>query len=238
MFIKLRRILDCLSGLRSRPEPLQDFGPHLACFNFIHFAAALDQELIRSGRRATHAYSEPHSYTDTLAPGLLGPEVGERETKLIDPRYVIGVDWRGHQLTEEPFALMDRLNDWDGGFNHATVAQMSDVPIYVSYEGKNRVSLFRRYGREVRAKVTYRSTQPSLEVGTDRSGTYWLAAWQDGSGSSRRVERAIPYPSVSLPVYKLAGIEVEPKQLGINEQDAKKIHEEALEHLAARYCMP
>jgi hypothetical protein len=119
--------------------------------NDIHFGLrAVDKKCVVNGcdfLEAIFPYSDFYFYGCDL------------QIKYVDPYQVMAGQYRAYawQLSaNEELGVLDRLDGFADHAQHddkARYVQVGDFPIYRAYEGKNRVSLYRKHERHIKAAI-------------------------------------------------------------------------------------
>lgn len=160
----------------------------------------------------------------SFIPGTSSPESVER----VDPEVVLSnlysenypvrpVD-EEHELLDWLDSTADCSEDWVRRMCAAQYSQVGDLPLYAAFEGKNRVVLYRRLGRSIKARVnaTGYPAPSSLKVRrTFPFGHYVLVCSDErftrDRGKKCRV-RVLPFPGAVLPLLRAYGVSIKERR--------------------------
>jgi len=199
-----------------------EFDSRQACINFVQFKDTLDRTLSgKSVYRSPFGYTNPSSYVEYMLPGLKFSHIEESKTEEVDPEMVIGCSWRQYNYPSDPNCVMDILNAAaPGSLERASFTKFCDLPFFIAAEGKNRVELFRRHNRKIRADISRKLLANTVVLLRDCSGRKWLASWQNEYNMT--MFATVPFPSIALPIYRLIGVKIQSKRVPIEEKQAEE----------------
>ena len=218
--------------------PGGDIDARSACLRFIGFRDTLDRMLKESGayRSAGFHNTLPFDYMDSMLPGTVIRPRGHATSEEIDPDFVIGCPWRHHWPPADPKETMNKLNAAEpGSLDRASYTQIGTLPLYLAGEGKNRVELFQRHGRKIRADVTQAPFPTGVEVCRDISGAHWLATWIN----EYKVKMAAPilFPDIAIPIYRLLGAPISTQRVPASLDYIEDSRKEQMNSLIARVAI-
>jgi hypothetical protein len=218
--------------------PGDDLDDERAFFQFRNFKDILDKTLkADGGYRRLSSHTVSLEYFRYMLPGIKFEFDEKSEERLIDPEYVIGCSWRGHLPPANPDEIMQKLNSATRRDNErAKYVQIEDLPLHIALEGQNRVELFRRHGQNIKADVRklYITRRPVIV--RDSSGKYWLATWPNEHGDLQLA--TVPFPTLSMPMYRLLGIEIHTNRLPVNESDVRESISASIKCLTEAVAIP
>lgn len=215
--------------------------PELSCFQFIHFRDALDKWFQSSGERHVHYPSLPRNYAYDMLPGLIdGWGKNDPQVDHVHPSKVLGCSWKGHSEPNDPFEKLEKINAWDNSTDAAQYTRIGNLPLYIAHEGKNRVELFQRYNKKIRAEVSSANLRAGIEIGHDDKQTIWFARWPQQNDPYSPIQEiaAIPFPTVALPIYRALGTSYVQKPIKLEFNSPQYLYDKAIKSLAAGYALP
>lgn len=209
-----------------------------SCEQFIRFKDILDEYFnADSAWRITSGFIDPDSYFSLMLPGVFTETKGPRYEEEIDPNFVLGSPWREHLPPQNFMEKLDEINfKHETGRDVAMYRQVSGLPLYLAKEGKNRVELFRYCRRKIHATVSVTEVHGVPYICRDLSGSNWIAVFTEKDASPAYV--TVPFPTVTLPVYKILGAEIYLERLPIVEADAAHSLHETTARLAHAIGLP
>lgn len=149
---------------------------------------------------------------------------GDETLEEVDPFLVVGGTYNDYSKDEEGEpAKIEKLNraaeDFHLGrpaFNAAQYCKVGDLPLYVACEGKNRVLMFRRAGRPIKALVTrcpYPKPDELLLHLIKPANVYALRClnpryddWFELWNNKKQSNSLIPFPGLAVPLLKAYGV--------------------------------
>lgn len=118
----------------------------------------------------------------------------------------------------------------------ASYTRVGDLPLFIAGEGKNRVELFRRHKRKIVAEIQQMSPSKFPVINQDRTGKRWLASWKNKHGA--HMLATVPFPSVSLPIYRFLGIEVRSERIPVDEAELEESLSATIHGLTEAVAVP
>jgi hypothetical protein len=128
------------------------------------------------------------------------PQIAPDRVEEIPSHLVIGGRYRTYDPPDDPDRLMQDLNASGSGI----VCRMGTLPLYYAIEGKNRVELFKRHRRALRATVRQMPFPAPGELVLQPDMFLNQAVW-DGRGGGK----ALLFPEVTLPILRHHGLAAE-----------------------------
>lgn len=157
----------------------------------------------------------PHAFIDRVLPFSDCCFSEESMSPMeLDPSLVLGGTFRDYPDSDDDDVTgkLNNLTDeyiksgsWDGDL--ARYAKIGEFPIYVAYEGKNRVSLFRKHGKLIKAMVTvnqYPQKEKLRIVRTKPFGVYYL----EFDGPVDKKSSIILFPFLTIPILVKYGVNI------------------------------
>lgn len=123
-----------------------------------------------------------------------------------------------HKLLDWLDSTADCCDDWIRRMCAPQYSQVGDLPLYAAFEGKNRVVLYRRLGRSIRARVdgTGYPAPSNLKVRrTFPFGHYVLVCTDERFADHRgkRVrKKVLAFPDAVLPLLRAYGVRVKDRR--------------------------
>lgn len=214
-----------------------DLDVNQACIQFIRFKDTLDVTLMGKGHRSLGDCTSPSDYLHLMLPGIVFRYEDSTASEAVDPEYVMGSPWRGHQFPKDPDEVIRKLNSAKkGDKDRAKYLKIGRLPLYVAQEGKNRVSLFRICKRDIEAEVCQANIESLPSICLDMSGTQHLITWKNEHGVA--MFASIPYPTIALPIYRLLGAQIHSKRLPVPAKMATDSREASIYALTNAVGMP
>ncbi|WP_147250426.1 MULTISPECIES: hypothetical protein [Thalassospira] len=132
---------------------------------------------------------------------------------------------------------MEKLNSAPrGDSNRAIYIQIENLPWFIASEGQNRVELFRRHQQRINADIKKLTITRCPVIMRNISGDRWLATWPNRFGAT--MISTVPFPTISLPIYRALGVEVQSTRLPADENDVQRSYENSIEGLASAVGIP
>lgn len=183
------------------------------CRSFVLFKDQLDESLTEIDdpfkfpfqRRAINPREFLH---DTLPFSDSCDSYGTTAPDIIDPTLVISGQYQnyagqGKSYDQTIMDWSDKIVSDNFKYTQApTYARVGTMPLYVALEGKNRVTLFKRHRRLIRAFITpvaYPDPSDLTIVRISPFGVYGLA-YRDSN------IKVMPYPEITLPLLRAYGV--------------------------------
>ncbi len=160
---------------------------------------------------------DPAAFLTAALPPFLSRGYSGDKLKLVnvDPSLVIGStyyrNWPEFFNDDQLDEVLDCLNEWAGSrINDCDYVSVGTLPLYIAYEGKNRVRTFMKANRNIRAWTEpadfpepevlqlHKMEEPS-SVHVGESPIYVV------SESSANKYHAIPLPSITIPLLETYG---------------------------------
>ena len=239
-YSRLLRALESIAPQLGKAQdiPGGEFSEIEACLNFIQFKGVIDQSMKgRGGYRDSNGLTMPDDYVRLMLPGLILYREESDRVFDIAPEFVIGCPWRGYTEPNNPYELMGRLNTSDLNSNEfAKYMQLGDLPVYIANEGKNRVELFLKHNKKIRAEITPYLLRKDIKLFRGLQGENWIASWFNEYGV--QIGAAIPYPSVSVPIYRLCGTKITRERLFVPERKIAESLNSTMKDLECRVAIP
>jgi len=178
----------------------------------------------------------PGDYLDFMLPGMVfQSEKAEDRVCDIDPNLIIGASWQGYGAPPDPETEMDGLNSSTSRYPwKSTCRLLKNTSIHIAGEGKNRIELFRYHKRKVSTRISTVIPIKYPVIRRDMSGQYWIASWRQDNGIETFA--TIPFPDITLPVYRLLGVEIDGKRMPVPLDAARKSLASAIDEIAGRIC--
>lgn len=165
----------------------------------------------------------PRTYVDAILPFIKGVGYDYKTMKRaeVDPHLVIGGHFQNHaqgtgQEEDNKIEWLNSLTDayadhGDINGNLARYAQVANLPLYVAVEGKNRVDLYRRRGKAIKAMIT-KWDYPKAEHLTLHCSlpfrAYYLRCHDERflANAIFSEYEVLAYPEISLPILRQYGV--------------------------------
>ncbi len=140
---------------------------------------------------------------------------GEAAT-MLSPNQIIGCNWRGHKMPDDPEGTMlrlDTLTQRDPGHREAaTVIKVGPFPLYLADQGKCRVRLYQHYQRPMNVRISQALPYPAAESLTLLRGPlnqWWLRCTDREALRGYRLNTEdIAFPEITVPLLKTYGVAV------------------------------
>ncbi len=176
-------------------------------------------------------------YFNYMLPGVDYDLLHQKEYRAIDPEQVIGCSWQNHSVPDNPLEIIEKLNSAPpGDSNRAIYIQIEDLPWFIADEGQNRVELFRRHKQPINANIKKLTITKHPVIMRNTAGDRWLATWPNELGVT--IIATVPFPSISLPIYRTLGVEIQFTRLPVDENDVRRSYKDSIELLAEAVGIP
>lgn len=190
-----------------------------------------------TGYRTPCSSTVGSDYFDYMLPGIDYDILHQKEYRAIDPEQVIGCSWRNYPVPGNPLEIMEKLNSAPrGDSNRAIYIQIEDLPLFIASEGQNRVELFRRHQQLINASIKKLTITRRPVIMRNIAGDRWLATWPNKF--SVTIIATVPFPTISLPIYRALGVEIQSTRLPVDENDVQRSYENSIEGLAGAVGIP
>ncbi|WP_317336959.1 hypothetical protein [Thalassospira lucentensis] len=214
------------------PIPGGDLSPLQVSLAFVRFKDLLDDTL----KRPYPGKTVPGDYLNFMLPGMVfQSEKAEDRVCDIDPDLIIGASWQGYGAPPDPETEMDSLNSSTSRHpGKSTCRLLKNTSIHIAGEGKNRIELFRYHKRKVTTRISTVIPIKHPVIRRDLSGHYWIASWRQDNGIETFV--TIPFPDITLPVYRLLGVKIDGKRMPVPLDVVRKSLASTIDEIAGRIC--
>ena len=190
-----------------------------------------------SGYRTLSSRTIAIDYFQYMLPGVKFEIGATKDYRPVDPEHVLGCSWQNYSVPSNPLEIISKLNAAPpGGINRAIYIQVEDLPIFIADEGQNRVELFRRHKHKINADIRKLVVTRRPLIQRNALGDKWLSTWPNRFGTLILV--ALPFPSISLPMYRALGVELKTTRLPVNETDVQRSIDRTIERMADSVGLP
>lgn len=197
-FVAFKDGLDAIGKHQAFASPLERLGRRLACLTVTgreEWTAIHPQAFCRYAL----PFSDPEGGSETsMAPADVNPRLIISGTRDFSP-----ASWRRDIDPGHVMAWSDNLVDADDRTDPELprLAQIGDLPLYVAVEGKNRMTLFKRYRLTMRAmvmKTAFPQPQDMQLIRLRPFGVYGL--------KHAGVTQVLPFPAYTVPLLEAYGV--------------------------------
>lgn len=132
------------------------------------------------------------------------------EILYVDPNLVIGATV--NKYSENSIKKCNEINsDYSGSdaFNTVEYERIGNLPLYIAYEGKNRVRLFQEHQIKIKARVNYTYYPSPNELQLQKSmlnNDYYLSCSNEFFVQNENNTILLLYPEITVPLFKSYGV--------------------------------
>ena len=153
----------------------------------------------------------PYDFTRKIFPFYHGDVMSTTGTSLVSPELVIGGTYRNYaHVTVNQNYLNNINNAASQGIDTPIYYKLGNFPLYIAWEGKNRVSLFKEHGVDIvcKERLTAYPDAKSLEIhkALFRKNVYFLSCKDERFIHRESHCQQIYFPDYILPLLKLYGV--------------------------------
>ncbi len=181
------------------------------CLKIVDFKIELDEELQQLSHKKGYFPSiDPVSYGKAIFP-FWDDDISARRSAIpIDCYEVVGGNFQDYTNHDKSVKACKQLNaSASGGFGAPSYHKVGTFPIYFAWEGKNRVSLFRKHGLDIIADVkdtTYPMAN-TLKIHRCFFRKLYFLSCSDKSFNAKNKKHQIAFPELTIPLLEAYGVE-------------------------------
>ncbi|HEX8368498.1 MAG TPA: hypothetical protein VF604_08150 [Pyrinomonadaceae bacterium] len=188
-----------------------------ACRSLVLFKYNLDDQIHRlwknSNKRlwgAAYYSVAPWHFINPIFPFYSYDFEQEPTTEELDPFQIVGGTYQSYKNENDGSEkVCDILNS--GSFDDpGKYEKLGELPLYLAREGKNRVRLFQKHNRKVKAKIVHWTLSPptSLRLYRTLLSRQYLLSCADHRFIHKEDTIILPFPDVTVPLYQAYGVQV------------------------------
>lgn len=181
------------------------------CLKIVEFKIDLDNQLKKTvGNKDYFPSINPVDYGKAVFP-FWDDKISNKSNALSVNCYeVVGGNFQNYTNEDQSITACNKLNSSAaGGFGAPSYHKVGNFPIYFAWEGKNRVSLFRKHALNITSDVKY-TVYPiakSLKIHKCYFRKIYFVSCSDKSiyGSNKTIQ--IAFPELTVPLLRAYGVE-------------------------------
>ncbi|MGK2237272.1 MAG: hypothetical protein ACI85L_002437 [Pseudomonadota bacterium] len=169
----------------------------------------VNKELISC--RGSYAATHPHDFLLKLLPFWRGDIQQRIEDSTVDSRQILSGTYRCYGDIEVTADYLNRINEASrSGYDKPSYHKVGELPLYVAWEGKNRVKIFSATNTEIVCKLkltSYPASDSLLIHKAYFSKNVYFVSCNDSTFATRTEMVQVAHPEVVIPLLKAYGVQ-------------------------------